>query len=166
MNLKYRQAKQKDLDEIVLLVEHAIKHMTEQGIKQWDDKYPTREDLRTDIVRKELFVGETQEKIAVIYVLNQLYDEDYKNGNWKEEEKPFYVIHRLCVNPSFQNCGIAKTTLENIKKQVIQWNAKAIRLDVFTKNTYALKLYESVGFKTVGSVLWRMGEFLLMEKYV
>jgi ribosomal protein S18 acetylase RimI-like enzyme len=41
-----------------------------------------------------------------------------------------------------------------------------IRLDVFTLNPYALKMYEKSGYIKVGFAHWRKGEFYLMEKKV
>lgn len=166
MNISYREATENDLKEIEVLVKAAIMHMNEQGIRQWDDKYPTKEDFTKDMQKKELYVGIQEEKIAVVYVLNQECDEDYKNGQWKKDDVLFYVLHRLCVNPYFQKQGIAKATIKKMQEQVLLKGAKAIRLDAFSQNPYALKLYKNCGFEIVGSAVWRMGEFYLMEKYL
>ena len=40
----------------------------------------------------------------------------------------------------------------------------AIRLDVFSLNPYARRLYEKNGFIKRGHAHWHMGEFYLMEK--
>lgn len=41
----------------------------------------------------------------------------------------------------------------------------SIRLDVFSQNPHALKLYDSMGYARTGYADWRMGRFYLMEKY-
>ena len=74
------------------------------------------------------------------------------------------MLHRLCVNPKFQNQGVAKKTLIYIEEQLRNAGTKAIRLDVFTQNPYALKLYEKAGYHKTGTADWRKGRFLLMEK--
>lgn len=166
MNINYRLGTLEDLNEINNLVHQAIKVMENNGIKQWDMIYPTQEDFINDIKAEQLYVGLSYEKLVVIYVLNQEYDEEYKKGQWKDEKKTFYVIHRLCVNPLFQNEGIAKITMEHIEKEANKKGGKAVRLDVFTENPYALKLYSNCGYSKVGTVEWRKGKFFLMEKYL
>ncbi|MDE5781539.1 MAG: GNAT family N-acetyltransferase, partial [Lachnospiraceae bacterium] len=78
----------------------------------------------------------------------------------------YYIIHRLCVNPLYQNKGIGRKTMQYIEKILRDRDVQAIRLDVFSKNSYAIKLYEHMGYSKVGLANWRKGEFYLMEKYI
>ncbi len=166
MNINYRLGTLEDLNEINNLIHWAIKEMENEGIKQWDQIYPARKDFINDIEAEQLYVGFNQEKLVVIYVLNKECDEEYSKGQWKDRGKTFYVLHRLCVNPLFQNKGIAKITMQHIEKEAKYKGARAIRLDVFTENPYALKLYGDCGYSRVGTVEWRKGKFFLMEKYL
>lgn len=75
-------------------------------------------------------------------------------------------MHRLCVNPVFQNQGIARRTMEHIEQEAAAKGIQAIRLDVFSQNPHALKLYRNRGFEEVGTTQWRKGLFYLMEKYL
>lgn len=97
--------------------------------------------------------------------MNQDCDEQYRNGNWKHVGEPYYVVHRMCVHPAFQNQGIARRTLLHIEEQLAGWGIHAIRLDAFSENPYALRLYEHMGYDKVGCADWRKGRFYLMEKY-
>lgn len=166
MQINYRIACLEDLEKICAMVKSAIDAMTKRNIFQWDELYPDEEIFREDIGKKQLRVGMTGEQIAVIYVLNQEYDEEYKNGNWKDKNEPFFVVHRLCVNPVFQNRGIGKITMEHIECELLSLDIKAVRLDVFSGNPYALKLYDGFGYENVGCAEWRKGKFYLMEKYL
>ncbi|WP_432651389.1 GNAT family N-acetyltransferase [Huintestinicola sp.] len=165
-NIAYRPAEMSDLSEISGLVSSAILEMERNGIYQWDELYPTPEDLSGDISCGELYVGTVRDKIAVIYAINQNCDDEYKNGNWQYPNEPFSVIHRLCVSPEFQRMGIAAKTVSHIENELQKEGIKVIRLDVFTENPYALRLYEKLGFKETGKVKWRKGDFFLMEKYI
>lgn len=164
MELVYRKAVTSDLDTVCTLVAAAVAHMDEQGINQWDEVYPSREVLSGDIERGELYVGLSAESAAVIYVVNTDTDEQYANGKWSYNGGDFAVIHRLCVSPAFRHKGLAGKCLEHIEDELRAAGTKAVRLDVFTENPYALRLYENHGYKTVGRAHWRKGEFLLMEK--
>lgn len=166
MEITYRSAKENDIDAIWDLVSCAIKNMEDYNISQWDDLYPTREDFLTDIQKGELFVGLLKDKIAVIYTLNKECDDKYQDGEWKYPNSEFRVIHRLCVHPSYQNRGIARSTLMYIESKLSEEYIDTIRLDVFSNNPFALKLYGNNGYEKVGSVDWRKGKFFLMEKHL
>ena len=166
MQIQYRIAGMEDLEEIFHMVQNAIENMNQQGIRQWDTIYPDKVILKEDILKKQLRVGVIDGQIAVIYVLNQECDEAYQIGKWMHQTEPYYVIHRLCVNPAFQNRGIAGSAMLHIERELLDMGITAIRLDVFSRNPYALKLYDSLGYTRVGEAHWRMGEFYLMEKYL
>lgn len=166
MMIEYRLANLTDLNEIIVLVDHSIINMGKNNILQWDELYPTREDFTEDIEQESLFVGLCEGKIVVIFVLNQQSDEAYRNGKWLYPDREYYVIHRLCVNPLFQNKGVGKQTMQYIEKELKSKNIQAIRLDVFSQNPYAIKLYKDLGYFKVGHADWRKGLFYLMEKYI
>ncbi len=166
MKIKFRSANLNDLDEICSLVSNVVNTMLSMGISQWDELYPTREDFKEDIVKKQLYMGLIDGHIAVIYALNQEFDKEYDNGDWRYKDEPFCVIHRLCVNPKFQNKGLAKSTLAHIEEELKALGIHVIRLDVFSKNPFAQRLYSNHGFSKVGCVQWRKGTFYLMEKYI
>lgn len=164
MDIQYRIAVLEDLNEICSLFDSAIDTMIQNNIFQWDEMYPTEKDFQTDIDRKQLYVGMAEGRIAVVYVVNQECDEQYVNGDWKYAGEPYYIIHRMCVHPDFQNQGIARLTLLHIEEQLISWGIHVIRLDAFSENPYALKLYGNLGYAKVGCADWRKGRFYLMEK--
>ena len=162
--MKFNLATESDIDEICALVKSAISNMDRNDIFQWDENYPAREDFLSDIKSGNLYAGKIGEKIAVVFALNKCQDEAYKSANWTYNGEDFCVLHRLCVNPEFQNQGIAKTTLKYIEEKLKNSGTKSIQLDVFTQNPFALRLYEKAGFHQTGTADWRKGKFLLMEK--
>ena len=153
-----------DLDAVFHLVEKAVEQMNCGQIDQWDQIYPAKSDFQNDIRRNELYVGIIGETIAVVYALNRYCDEQYRNGAWQYTGDNFIVLHRLCVSPAFQHKGVAHAVLDHIESESAARGINAIRLDVFSRNPYALKLYGNNGYHTVGTADWRKGRFLLMEK--
>lgn len=166
MKIVYQKACLDNVSEIMSLIKSAVYNMEQSGIFQWDELYPTKEDIINDINNGELYFGKVGDKIAVIYVINNSCDEEYSNGDWQYPNTEYRVIHRLCVHPDFQNKGIAKVTMIHIETELYQLGVESIRLDAFTKNPYAIKLYKNLGYKIVGYADWRMGRFYLMEKYL
>ena len=166
MEISYRAAAIDDLDEVFRLVECAVGQMEQKKIFQWDSIYPSKEDFRNDIEKKSLYLGVVHDKIVVVYALNEQCDEQYKNGKWKYTGENYKIIHRLCVSADCQNKGIARVTLTHIEKELKSLGVKAIRLDVFSENPHALRLYMNNGYQKTGEACWRKGKFFLMEKQI
>ncbi len=166
MDIRYRRAETVDLDGIAALAGQAAARMVSQGIDQWDEFYPIREDFEQDIKSGQLTMGMLGDEIAVIYTVNGEYEPEYDSAKWKSPDMPFCILHRLCVNPLFQNRGLARQTMEHIEREAAAKGVQAIRLDVFSQNPHALKLYRNCGFEKAGTAQWRKGLFYLMEKYI
>lgn len=162
--MKFRKGTTLDIEEICAMVKNAIAVMDKNNIPQWDEIYPTKEEFLDDIKGQNLYVGTKDNKIAVIFVLNKWQDPEYFKAAWTYRGEKICVIHRLCVNPEFQNQGIAKQALAYIEEILKTDGVKAIRLDVFTLNPYALRLYQKAGYAQTGTADWRKGKFILMEK--
>lgn len=162
----YRLAKKSDIDDVVKLVKAAIVQMEADGIYQWDDIYPAKEDFINDIEKKSLYLAIDSKKLAAIYVISAESDEAYKNAAWENNDESAYILHRFCVSPDYQNKGIGKEVLAHIETQIYEMGYKSIRLDVFTENPYAQKLYRKSGYIVRGYADWRKGRFELMEKKI
>ncbi len=166
MDIQYRLAGESDADSVAALAGQAALRMSEQGIEQWDTLYPVREDFLQDIRHRHLTVGLAEGEIVVFYTVNEDCEPEYREAQWKKPEMSHCILHRLCVNPLFQHRGIARQTMEHIQREAAEKGYRAIRLDVFSENPYALKLYRGCGYEQVGTARWRKGEFYLMEKYI
>lgn len=162
--MTFRKATKTDVAEIFAFVKAAIKKMNELGIPQWDDIYPTLDDFANDAEKNQLYVVEVNGQAAACFTLNKECDEAYADGNWTYEGPDFFVLHRLCVNPEFQNQGVGTAVCLEIEKIVASFCTKSIKLDCFTLNPYSQKMYNKLGYKTVGFADWRKGRFILMEK--
>ncbi|MGI6004618.1 MAG: GNAT family N-acetyltransferase, partial [Christensenellales bacterium] len=139
------------------------RHMNECGIPQWDEVYPARPDIQSDIAAGEMFVLLCDGEIACAFTLNRDCDEQYHGAPWRYGE-PFYVLHRLCVDPRYQNRGIAARALACSERYARENGAGSMRLDAFSLNPHALRLYENNGYRYVGDVHFRKGLFYLYEK--
>jgi len=164
LNISFCKANEGDLDSVFQVFVSAIEEMNRNNIPQWDELYPDREILKEDISKNQLYLGMTDGDIACVYVVNSECDSEYENGDWQCPDASFCVIHRLCVNPKFQKRSIGKITVRHIEAELIKQGVETIRLDAFTLNPYALRMYDKLGYVKVGYVDWRTGRFWLMEK--
>jgi ribosomal protein S18 acetylase RimI-like enzyme len=64
------------------------------------------------------------------------------------------IIHRLSVHPEFQGKGVAKEILKFIEACAFENNYSSIRLDAYSGNERALKLYENFGYKKAGQFMY------------
>ena len=164
MKLEYRLAVPSDLDDLFYMFQSAIKHMEKNNIFQWDHIYPDKLTLGEDIEKQQMTLALINDEIAAAFVINTECDDEYADGAWNMPDARYMVVHRLCVNPYYQHMGIARKIMEHIEKEAMLKEVQSIRLDAYTKNPYALRLYESIGYITVGYANWRKGRFCLMEK--
>jgi len=138
--------------------------MDESGIPQWDEIYPNEADFRKDIEKGQMFLCDIGGRIASVFVLNRQRDDEYKNGAWHGDEDTSKELHRLCVDPAFQNRGIGVKTVLLAEDLLRKGGIKSVRLDAFSLNPYALRLYEKLGYQRVGEAHYRKGLFYLYEK--
>jgi len=162
--MNYRLADISDIDDICTLVDGAIKKMESQEIFQWDEFYPTKDDFQRDIEKESLFLALDEDEIAAFYVISDESDEAYNFADWKCDADTSYILHRFCVSPFFQNKGIGREVLLHIENQIRNMGFESVRLDVFTKNPFAQRLYRNNGYEVTGHADWRKGRFDLMEK--
>ncbi|MFL0250173.1 GNAT family N-acetyltransferase [Clostridium neuense] len=161
-----RKGKPQDIDSIMSIIKAAIKDMESKNIHQWDEIYPDKTVLNEDLANGNLYVNVEDDIINAIVVLNEEQAEEYKALNWKYNFRKQLVIHRLCVDPRAQGGGIARKLLKYSDEFAVKGGYGAIRLDAFTQNERALRLYEKNGYEKVGSVQFRKGEFYCYEKNV
>lgn len=162
--LEYRKGTKKELDAICSLIKDAIAEMEKHSIYQWDEIYPTRTDFEDDINNNNLHVVFNEDRLVAFYVISGEYDEQYNNASWKYDGDLAYILHRFCVSPMVQNQGIGKTVLNHIEEQIKDMGYQSVRLDTFTENPFAQRLYRHNGYEPRGYADWRKGRFDLMEK--
>lgn len=162
--MEYRLGTLEDLDNICNMISEAIDNMEYNGIHQWDELYPARYDFEEDIRNNTLYTVSDDNGLVAIYVISKECDEEYDKCIWEMDRDSACIIHRLCVSPKASNKGIGKAVLIHIEKQLKKLGFESVRLDVFSENPYALKLYEHNGYVKRGHADWRKGRFYLMEK--
>ena len=166
LEIAVRKALITDLRNVCDIYKKAIKVMDSNHIPQWDELYPNEELLEYDILISQMYIGELGSQVASVFVLNQEYDPLYENGDWAYQESSFMVVHRLCVNPEFQNRHVGTATMLMLENMLKSQGIETVRLDAFSRNPYALRMYEKLGYKKVGEAAWRKGLFYLYEKHL
>jgi len=154
----------KDIEDITNLCMAVTLAMEERGIFQWDALYPTREIFLQDIKESALYGYWERTQLIGLIVQNQSQEPEYQTIHWTIPSEKVGTVHRLMVRPEAQGQGIATKLLDFAEKRAEEQGMTVIRLDVFMQNPDAVRFYENRGYQCAGSVWFRKGEFLCMEK--
>jgi GNAT superfamily N-acetyltransferase len=160
-----RPARVQDLPRASALVRGAARRLTALGIDQWDDAYPSEPILRADIVARHMWVVEEDGALAGLVTLNEEQPPEYAAVPWRHAGRAL-VVHRLAVDPARQGRGLAATLMAFAEQEAAARGCAVIRLDAFTRNPAATRLYERRGYRRAGSVRFRKGRFSCFEKQV
>jgi ribosomal protein S18 acetylase RimI-like enzyme len=155
-----------DVGRIMSLIRNCIKTMESQGIYQWNEFYPTQEVIRDDIENETLHVLREDGDVLGIIVLNEEQPSEWGKVNWSTREGKVLAVHRLAVNPKWQQKGIGGRLLDFAEEYAVREKYSSIRLDTYSGNPIAICLYEKHGYKRVGQVRFSKRElpFYCYEK--
>jgi ribosomal protein S18 acetylase RimI-like enzyme len=160
----FRTAGLADYEEVLEVFRSAVGHMRSQDIEQWDEIYPDPKTLLEDIQSGQMYLLAENGRILSAVVLNEDQAEEYLTGDWLYRDRKVAAIHRLCVHPEYQKRGIARETIFTAEQILTEMGYTIIRLDAFVQNPRAVRLYESMGYRHAGQVVFRKGDFYLFEK--
>jgi GNAT superfamily N-acetyltransferase len=160
-----RVAVARDVDALTRLLSECIDDMRAHGIDQWDDVYPSRATIAADVESDTAFVAtHLNTDLAGFLVLNEDQNPEYAEVAWSINGLPTAVVHRLMVHPEHQRKGLARFLMRFAEERARMLGYGAIRLDAFSANPRALRLYESLGYRDAGGVTFRKGPFRCFEK--
>jgi GNAT superfamily N-acetyltransferase len=145
------QADQGHISSVMKVIDACTHAMRQAGIFQWDEIYPNREQIEEDVRDRSLYVARDKGICLGAVSLNEKQEEAYQQLEWCGTE-PALVVHRLCVDPSFQGLGIAGQLMSFAEDLALQLGWASIRLDAYAGNPKAVALYEGRGYRRVGQV--------------
>lgn len=154
--MKIRKGTTGDIDEVACLydaiTDYLEQHMNYPGWRK--GIYPTREDAERGIGEGTLFVAEVEGKIAGTMILRHEPESGYALADWKTnlEYDEIFVLYTLAVHPTYLKMGIGRKIMEFVLDYAAECKMKAVRLDVYEKNTPAIHLYESLGFRYIDTL--------------
>lgn len=158
-----------DFLPILELYRKASGHLNAQGIVQWDDEYPSPDTLKENIDHGVTWVIRHNQLIIATITLDDEQDPQYEFIRWAYPSNNVLVVHRLCVDPDFQQRGLAKQMMYFAEILAKQQGFEVIRLDAFLGNPYSQKLYPGLGYsEAAGYCYYSPGSIMCncFEKWV
>jgi ribosomal protein S18 acetylase RimI-like enzyme len=147
-----RNAKLSEIAEIHALTRACGEEMAERGIYQWNESYPSKAILKSDILRGELYVLEDSNALLGIIALTTIMDQEYENVTWLTPNHNNLYVHRLAVGPADQGRGFARKLMSFGEAFARNGNFTSIRLDTFSQNPRNQRFYEQRGYTRLGNV--------------
>lgn len=155
-----KKALKQDLEQLLSIVNSCGQHLIEQGIFQWNEKYPSKEVLLEDIELQQIWKLEEENTIIGLIVLTEIEDLAYKQVKWLTKNQKNLYIHRLAVHPNFQGKGYAQKLMDFAERFALQNNYNSIRLDTFSQNKRNQLFYEKRNYIKLGSIYFpKQSEF-------
>lgn len=155
-NVIFRRAEADEIDEITRL----YKQPMHTRFCPWNEYYPTEEDARHDLASGALYVITEEGKIIGVCTAvteNELGELPF----WKE--KNAREIARVTVEQDRRGRGAGFAMVHSLISLMKSEGARAIHLAVYVNNVPALKMYEKLGFTSVGKAEMYGNMYLLME---
>lgn len=147
-----RKAELTDLAAIKSLTEACALGMERKGIFQWNENYPSREKLQSDIRKQELFVLERENEIQGIIVLTPDMDEEYVPVEWLTPNGRNLYVHRLATNPGQWGSGYGRILMDFAEDFARENGYVSVRLDTFSQNDRNQRFYEIRGYRRLGNI--------------
>lgn len=135
--MEYRLTEEKDLGAVMEIIRDAQGTLKDAGVDQWQDGYPTKEQIRGDIMRGESRVWEENGEIVGTSMLTFTGEESYEvltGGEWLTKEKNYGTIHRIAVRSSLRRKGIAGRMLQAMEKECREKGVYSLRIDTHQDN--------------------------------
>ncbi len=154
-----RKAILEDVPHIADMLEEVIELLarSEVNYPNWHKgKYPTPEVPRAAHERGDLYVAEKDGVIVGTVTVNGIEAPEYEGKDWqyKAEKGKISVIHTLAVSPKCRGEGVARKLMEYAHELAKEKGDSVVRLDTYHKNAPAMKLYEDMGYRKVGYVVF------------
>lgn len=147
-----QKAELSHLAEIKELTEVCAVAMQQKGIFQWNEHYPSLEQLKRDIEFQELYLLVEEEKVQGIVVLTPKMDEEYRPIEWLTPNGNNLYIHRLAVHPSTWGSGNGQKLMDFAEDFASSHGYASVRLDTFSQNRRNQRFYEARGYERLGNI--------------
>jgi GNAT superfamily N-acetyltransferase len=146
-----------EINDVDALALKAIRHMNNQGIPQWDERYPRAIHFMNDIRHASLYGYYLDGDLVGMACIDQTCHSSYYDLPWVVENSVF--IHRVVVDPSVQRQGIAKQLFHHAETLANEWNATSIKVDTHPENPIMLQFLQRQGFQEIGMIdaIYRIG---------
>lgn len=152
-----RRAMMSDLEPIMQIIEAARLVLAHDGIPQWQNGNPSREEIMQSIERGVVYVyvsedGQIIGTASLVPAPDPNYDHPI-SGTWSRPTEGYAVIHRFAISPAFAGQHMGARMLNAFIDLAQSHGYDQVRIDTHERNGRMRHLIEKAGFRTVGEIL-------------
>ena len=161
--LEIRKTSKNDLDLLMLIFDEARATIAALGIDQWQNGYPNREVILSDIEKEQSFCvlsdGEIIGTFALISDGEPTYDKIF-DGKWitKEGKDHYFAIHRVAISVKTRGTGISTAIIEYCADMARKADRTSLRIDTHRGNVVMRRMLEKHGFVHCGTICLLNGD--------
>ena len=146
------KATQADFSSICALYQSVCAAMNAAGNDQWVwGDYPNEDILRKTLDAGTLYVAREGENLLCAVTVDTNFDPEYADVNWLFGTKPG-AFHRLAIAPDQQGKGLGKQIIGDVCDILCSQGCDTLRIDTYSPNVSAQKLYGAIGMRKAGEV--------------
>ena len=164
----YRKAKLNDIDEVMLVIEDGREVLKHQNGGQWQNGYPSKDDLLLDIKNEDLYVIIHKDLIVGVLALIE-GDIEYpflETGKWLSD-LPFLVMHRCAIKKEYQRNGLGYFLFQIFEEVALKKGIHSLRIDTHKNNYIMTHILDKCGFIKCGTIILKPNKHrLVYEKIV
>ena len=160
-NLRFRTGAEGDIENIMGLIADAQNWFRKQGIDQWQDGYPTRDIISSDVQGGVNYVIEYNGVTVATAVISFTGEPTYlkiKGKGW-QNGNPYAVVHRIAVADKYRRMGIAKELLYFAEELCAERGVSDIRIDTHIDNKPMRGLLKKIGYTHCGRITLISGAY-------
>lgn len=161
----FRLATPADVERSMQIIEEAKAQMRREGRNQWNEKYPTANDVRSDIAKGIGVVAEHQGKVVAYGAVSFSGEPAYGSikGRWLSQQ-PYVVVHRLAVSSEMKGKGVASRFMLEAARMAADRGVKSFKVDTNFDNAPMLAVLRKLGFTYCGEIFYEGGSRKAFEK--
>lgn len=151
-----------DVDKVEAIFEEARGTIATLGINQWQDGYPSREVILSDMAEDQSYVVcdcDVCATFAMLLAEEPTYRKIYE-GHWLtgDDSREYVAIHRVAILVSMRGRGVASEIISHAASFAKENGRKSLRIDTHRGNVVMRKMLEKNGFSYCGIIYLQNGD--------
>lgn len=158
--MKLIKSNKNDIPAIMKIIADAQQYLASLSIDQWQDGYPTIEQIELDIKNEDSYLVYDDNKIigTTVFSINGEPTYNKIEGEWLTKKDAQYgVIHRLAVDDKYRKSGMAKFVFNQCENDLNNLGIKSMRIDTHRDNKGMQKILTSLGYQYCGIIILTSG---------
>ncbi len=146
------KATQSDFAAICALYQSVCAAMNAADNNQWVwGEYPNEAFLQESLAAGTLYIAKEESALLCAVTIDAHFDPEYEKVNWLFGTKPG-AFHRLAIAPEHQGKGVGRKIIADVCEILLGMGCNTLRIDTYSANETAQKLYASLGMRKAGEV--------------